>query len=231
MPAVGDQWVYVPMLSGSISAYKLPDIRLGAGPPPPTVPQPKAVTGAKAKDNTECGGKPRERQRIDYGAGQIEMMNYTSFAPVTAAPLVTRTRLAWATSRGQLYLGFNDRPLVDNRFDTLRPIEAPLMYWPPFIYAASRYGYVYSASTSRSSTRPGGTALASRCPNRPWASRTQSMPLAPMPACSASTPNRVSVSGGTPGIRRFPPAPCIYAADNTGCRGARPQIGGRRSIA
>src|SRR5205085_9419715 len=37
-PAVGDQWVYVPMLSGSVVAYKLPDVRLGAVQPPPAAP-------------------------------------------------------------------------------------------------------------------------------------------------------------------------------------------------
>jgi len=32
---------------------------------------------------------------------------------------------------------------MDNRFDMLKEVEAPLMYWPPYVYAASRDGYVY----------------------------------------------------------------------------------------
>src|SRR6185436_9306867 len=105
--------------------------------------------GAKAKNATEREKKLREQQRGEYDAGHVETMTYTSFAPVILPPLVTRERLAWATSRGQIYLAFQDRTLVDNRFDTLRAVEAPLSYWPPFVYAASTDGYIYGVHEQR----------------------------------------------------------------------------------
>ncbi len=150
-PAVGDEWIYVPMLSGHVTAYKLPDVRLGADAPAPVAPaepaplaapQPKGAPG-KVKDGGDRQKKLRELQRADYEAGVIPMMTYSSFAPVNVPPLVTPQRLAWATSRGQIYLAYNHRAEIDNRFDTLRPIEAPLTYWPPYVYATSKDGYVY----------------------------------------------------------------------------------------
>jgi hypothetical protein len=144
-PAMGDEWVYVPMLSGHVVAYKLPDVRLGAAVAASApAGQPKAAAGAKPKQDTaERDRKLKEQQRAEYEAGQIETMSYASFAPVIVPPLVTPRRLAWSTSRGQLFLAFNDRVQIDNRFDMLKPVEAPLTYWPPYVYAASRDGYVY----------------------------------------------------------------------------------------
>src|SRR5262245_58679647 len=145
-PAINDQWVFVPMVSGHIVAYKLPDVRLGAAPPEPVAPQvpaPKAAAGIRPKEFSDRTRKLREKQRVDYAAGRVQTMTYNSFASILVPPVVTPERLAWATSKGQLYLAFTDRPEIDRRFDTLRPIEAPLTFWPPYVYATSRDGYVY----------------------------------------------------------------------------------------
>ncbi len=154
-PAIGDEWIYVPMLSGLVVAYKLPDVRLGADAPPPGTAEPAAPAAQpklgpeKIKDTGERQKKLRELQRADYAAGKIPTMTYSAYAPITAPPLVTPTRVAWATSRGEIYLAFNHRAEIDNRFDTLRPIEAPLTYWPPHVYAASKDGYVYGIHESK----------------------------------------------------------------------------------
>jgi outer membrane protein assembly factor BamB len=152
-PAIGDEWVYVPMLSGHLVAYKLPDVRLGAADAPAAAApaaQPKAAPGAKAKDTGDRNRKLRDKQRQEYDAGQIEFMTYASFAPIIVPPLVTPHRLAWSTSRGQLFLAFNDRVQIDNRFDMLKPVDAPLTYWPPYVYAASKDGYVYGVHEQKS---------------------------------------------------------------------------------
>jgi outer membrane protein assembly factor BamB len=143
--AIGEEWVYVPMISGNIVAYKLPDITLHAAPPTE-----KPLPGPpKAKDSDDRARKLREIQREDYAVGRVPSMTYSSYAPVTLPPLVTRHRLAWAESRGRVYLAQKDAPVAHNRFDALLPITAPLTYWPSHIFAASRDGYIYAVHEHR----------------------------------------------------------------------------------
>jgi outer membrane protein assembly factor BamB len=136
--AISREWIFVPMISGNVVAYKLPDINLRA------LPEAKSAVGAKPKELSERERRLRDMQRAEYGGGQIPTMRFASFSPVVIPPLVTRNKLAWTESRGRIYLAQKDRPQVDSRFDALEPITAPLTYWRQHIFAASRDGYVYA---------------------------------------------------------------------------------------
>lgn len=69
---------------------------------------------------------------------------FQSTGQLHVAPIVTDASVAWATSRGYLYLSSaRDRPAVTMRFEARREITAQPSYWPPYIYLASRDGFVY----------------------------------------------------------------------------------------
>ncbi|MGE3407276.1 MAG: PQQ-binding-like beta-propeller repeat protein [Pirellulales bacterium] len=69
---------------------------------------------------------------------------YLSFGSIDVPPLFTRQSLAWATSRGFVFVASPDLGSVRFRFETNRAISAPLAYWTPLVLAASRDGYLYA---------------------------------------------------------------------------------------
>lgn len=86
----------------------------------------------------------------DFYAYDLEdpdkMWKYGSLGTVRVPPIVTREVVAWATSRGSLYMSAQDAANVEMRFDTERAVTAPLTYLPPFIYIASQDGYIYAVN-------------------------------------------------------------------------------------
>lgn len=71
---------------------------------------------------------------------------YQSSGIINIPPIVSRESLAWATSRGFLYLSTPDNSTVRFRLETRDEITAPLGYWSPAVMVASRDGYVYAIS-------------------------------------------------------------------------------------
>lgn len=85
--------------------------------------------------------------------GQMEVLsiednprkwNNASFGQIDVPPLVARTNVVWGTDRGFIYFCSLDRSNINFRLDTLGAIAAPLGYWPPTVFAASRDGYLYA---------------------------------------------------------------------------------------
>lgn len=69
---------------------------------------------------------------------------YQSFGVINIPPIVSGESLAWATSRGFLYISTPDNANVRFRLQTRDEITAPLGYWSPAVMVASRDGYVYA---------------------------------------------------------------------------------------
>jgi len=69
---------------------------------------------------------------------------YQSFGIINIPPVVSRESLAWATSRGFLYISTPDNTTVRFRLETRDQVTAPLGYWSPAVMVASRDGFVYA---------------------------------------------------------------------------------------
>lgn len=80
-------------------------------------------------------------------------LNYRGQGMADAAPIVTYSSVAWGTAAGNVYACASDTMLALFRFKTHDAISAPLCYSPPYIYAASRDGYLYALRDSRGETR------------------------------------------------------------------------------
>lgn len=68
---------------------------------------------------------------------------YSSTGRIEAPPIVTANAVAWASSAGQMYISRRDKGEVNKRFDTRKPVSAPITYAEPYLYLASRDGFVY----------------------------------------------------------------------------------------
>jgi outer membrane protein assembly factor BamB len=71
---------------------------------------------------------------------------YRSAGTLNVPPLATTNVLAWATSAGNLYGSSSDRLAVRFQFQTSAEISAPLAYSSPYLFAASRDGFVYAVN-------------------------------------------------------------------------------------
>ena len=69
---------------------------------------------------------------------------YQSFGIINIPPVASRESLAWATSRGFLYISTPDNRTVRFRLQTRDQVTAPLGYWSPAVMVASRDGFVYA---------------------------------------------------------------------------------------
>jgi outer membrane protein assembly factor BamB len=59
-------------------------------------------------------------------------------------PLVTVESLVWATTAGHVYVGQTYSPSPRFRLETEREITAETAYWAPYVYVASKDGFVYA---------------------------------------------------------------------------------------
>lgn len=140
-PALSEEWVYVTSLTGAVQAYRLPVEEAAV-----VVPGQK---DARKNGTVTAPGKRAEEPRYVKEEGgsrysEDNRWNYSSFGRIDSPPLPMRNRIAWATSRGFLYTSSLDKPNVSGRFETKKEVSAPLSYWPPYIFVASRDGSVYA---------------------------------------------------------------------------------------
>ncbi|HXT58388.1 MAG TPA: PQQ-binding-like beta-propeller repeat protein [Pirellulales bacterium] len=92
-------------------------------------------------------GTPTEQLAKDWP------LRYRGNGMADAAPIVTHSSVAWGTAAGNVYACTTDTLVALYRFRTHDAISAPLCYSPPYIYAASRDGYLYALGEARGNTR------------------------------------------------------------------------------
>jgi outer membrane protein assembly factor BamB len=117
--AISHNRAYVPLTSGVVMSYLLPD--------------------PKEDDLLDPLEKLLKDQPLVYqGKGMAE-----------SAPIVTSTNVVWATSQGNVYSVTPEDLAARFKFSARGAITAPLSYRTPFVYAASRDGYVYAIREER----------------------------------------------------------------------------------
>jgi outer membrane protein assembly factor BamB len=81
---------------------------------------------------------PAERIKKD------EVKRYAGLGMSDAPPVFTVNNVVWGTSKGDVYAATADEMQANFRFRSHGPISAPVTYFPPMLYAASRDGYLYA---------------------------------------------------------------------------------------
>lgn len=119
--AISDVRVYVPLVTGMVTTYRLPSEKRDETP-----------GEQRLKDNAE---------------------NYMGKGIAYAAPIVTRSSVVWGTDAGNVYSVTPDKLLAVYRFKAHDSVLAGLMYRPPYIYAASRDGYLYALIDEKGGSR------------------------------------------------------------------------------
>jgi outer membrane protein assembly factor BamB len=112
-PAIGNNRIYVPQVSGMLSSYRLPN--------------------TNRKEET-----PGEQKLKDNA------LNYMGKGIAYVAPIVTAGDVVWGTDAGNVYAVTPDELVAVYRFKAKASMMAGLMYRAPYIYAASRDGYIYA---------------------------------------------------------------------------------------
>ncbi|HUY35029.1 MAG TPA: PQQ-binding-like beta-propeller repeat protein [Pirellulales bacterium] len=118
---IGAGRVYVPLVSGMVVGYRLPE--------PP--------------DDEH----PAERETFE------RVLHFRGNGMADAPPIFTEHCVVWGTDKGDVCAATGDEMLGKFRFRSRQAISAPLAYFPPFIYAASRDGYVYGLRDERGRKR------------------------------------------------------------------------------
>lgn len=75
-------------------------------------------------------------------------LNYAGKGLALAPPIVTGQGVVWGTDAGNIYSVTPDQLLAIYRFKCHASVRGALMYRAPYIYAASRDGYVYALHDS-----------------------------------------------------------------------------------
>jgi outer membrane protein assembly factor BamB len=159
-PALSDQWVYVPLRTGLIVAYRLA---------PPVDPAKESKGKQEETIEKRVLSESERREKIALNQDPIPPLICQSFGRVEVQPLVIRENAAeeyvvWPTDRGFLNFGRIDR--LENkhlslqfRLETGAAIVGRPAYLPPdpktpgdsgLIFAASRDGFVYAVQESDS---------------------------------------------------------------------------------
>jgi outer membrane protein assembly factor BamB len=118
---IGGGRVYVPLVTGMVAGYRLP----------------------QAGDNKV----PSEQVKID------KILHYRGNGMAESPPIYTENSVVWGTIGGDVCAVTGDDMFGKFRFRSRKAICAPLAYSPPFIYAASRDGYVYGLRDERGRKR------------------------------------------------------------------------------
>ena len=121
-PAIGEDRIYVPQVSGMVSSFRLPN------------PNRKEETPSeqKFKDNA---------------------LNYQGKGIAYVAPIVTQGNIVWGTDAGNVYGVTPDALIAVYRFKAKGSVMAGLMYRDPYIYVASRDGYIYALRDQKGTPR------------------------------------------------------------------------------
>lgn len=80
-------------------------------------------------------------------------LNYTGKGIAFASPIVTQQGVVWGTDAGNIYSVTPDELHAVFRFKCRAAVLGSLMYREPYIYAASRDGYVYALRDGKGFTR------------------------------------------------------------------------------
>lgn len=80
-------------------------------------------------------------------------LNYTGKGIAFQPPIVTRSSVVWGTDAGNIYSVTPDELLAVFRFKCRDAVLGSLMYREPYIYAASRDGYVYALRDQKGFSR------------------------------------------------------------------------------
>jgi outer membrane protein assembly factor BamB len=79
--------------------------------------------------------------------------NYMGKGIAYLAPIVTRSTVVWGTDKGNIYGVAPDTLQAIYRFKARDSIMAGLMYRPPYVFAASRDGYIYALREGKGTAR------------------------------------------------------------------------------
>jgi len=133
-------------------------------------------------------------------------LNYTGKGIAFEPPIVTRSSVVWGTDAGNIYSVTPDQLLAVFRFKCRDSVLGALMYREPYIYAASRDGYVYALRDQKGFAR-WQVSIGKAIAQTPMATDAYTSFLKP----AASTSLR-----WRPANRSGPPAVC-----SSSCRPAR----------
>lgn len=120
-PAISNNRIYVPLVTGMLTTYRLPSPNREETP-----------AEQRFKDNA---------------------LNYMGKGIAYVAPIVTRSTVVWGTDAGNIYAVAPDTLQAIYRFKARDSVMAGLLYRPPYLYAASRDGYVYALRDEKGSSR------------------------------------------------------------------------------
>lgn len=123
-PAISDHRIYVPLVTGMLTTYRLPS--------------------AKRKET------PAE-QRFKDNAVNYTGKGIAYAAPVVTYGKVEY--VAWGTDAGNVYAVTPEELLAVYRFKARNSVMAGLMFRADVIYAASRDGYIYALRANRGTTK------------------------------------------------------------------------------
>ncbi|HWB09432.1 MAG TPA: PQQ-binding-like beta-propeller repeat protein [Pirellulales bacterium] len=113
-PAISSDRIYVPLVSGMLSTYRLPN---------PNRIKEETPSEQKLKDNA---------------------LNYMGKGIAYAAPILALGNVVWGTDAGNVYGVTPDELLAVYRFKAKNSVMAGLAHRDSYIYAASRDGYIYA---------------------------------------------------------------------------------------
>ncbi|MBN2579431.1 MAG: PQQ-binding-like beta-propeller repeat protein [Pirellulales bacterium] len=174
-PAVGDRWIYVPLLTGMVVAYHL-EQRSSPGDEG-LANKKRADERARQRAAAAEGGPavPPETSLAEFPALSSEQLDHLQLRPEVLAPLRRQSKgralvpplvlredgfeeyVAWPTDAGRLYIGRINREKADSLevrycLETAAPISVPAAYVPPDPQIDLHWGTVIAASQDGSLT-------------------------------------------------------------------------------
>jgi len=107
----------------------------------------KSAPNAAPAMGTEWAYVPELANRISaYNVVDetVEPWHVASAGRPFVPPLITADSLVWATTAGHVYVGLTYLPSPRFRLETDREITAETAHWAPYVYVASKDGFVYA---------------------------------------------------------------------------------------
>ncbi|HET6880844.1 MAG TPA: PQQ-binding-like beta-propeller repeat protein [Pirellulales bacterium] len=120
-PAITNSRIYVPLVTGMISTFRLPSPNRNESP-----------NEQRFKDNA---------------------LNFAGKGIAYQPPIVTESNVVWGTDAGNVYAVSTEELRPVYRFKAHDAVLGGVMYRPPYLFAASRDGYVYAIRDQKGSTR------------------------------------------------------------------------------
>ena len=162
--ALSEQYAYVPMVDGLVTAYRLESLTA----PPKELSEIEKDLAKEEENNAEENGEEQPREKVRLRQEFIAPLSCQSIGRALVQPLVTRQTegeeyCVWPTDRGHMNVAHvnrasGDRLAVMWRLETGTDIAARPTYLPPdteepsdsgIIFAASRDGFVHAVLENR----------------------------------------------------------------------------------